>query len=58
MKITGVEEFAHVVWVDKVEHLAAAITDTNSLLISTVCKAMPKILQKITGSGHTDWASF
>jgi hypothetical protein len=30
----------------------------NGLLIGTVRKAMPKILQKIMGSGHTDWASF
>ena len=58
MKITGVEEFAHIVWADKVERLVAAILDTNGLLIGTIHKAMPKILQKITGSGHTDWASF
>jgi hypothetical protein len=58
VKTKGVEEFAHVVWADKVERLAAAIPDTNGLLIGAVRKTMPKILQKVTGSGHTDWASF
>jgi hypothetical protein len=58
VKVLGVEEFAHVVWADKVEKLAAAIPDTNGLLISSTRKAMPKVLQKVTGSGHTDWASF
>lgn len=54
----GVEELAHVVWADKIERLAAAIPDANGLLISTVRKSMPKVLQKVTGSGHTTWATF
>jgi hypothetical protein len=54
----GVEELAHVVWADKIERLAAAIPDANGLLINTVRKSMPKVLQKITGSGHSNWASF
>lgn len=58
VKVKGVEEFAHVVWADKVERLAAAIPDTNGLLIGAVRKKMPRILQKVTGSGHTDWALF
>jgi hypothetical protein len=58
MKVKGVEEFAHVVWADQVEWLAAAIPDTNSLLIGAVRKAMPKVLQKVTRTGHTDWALF
>ena len=36
VKVKGVEEFMHVVWADKVECLAAAIPDTNGLLISAV----------------------
>jgi hypothetical protein len=58
MKVKGVEEFAHVVWADKVERLAAAIPDMNGLLIGAVRKVMPKVLQKVTGTGHMDWASF
>lgn len=58
VKVLGVEEFAHVVWADKIEKLAAAIPDTNGLLIGSIRKAMPKVLQKVTGSGHTDWVSF
>jgi hypothetical protein len=58
VKVLGVEEFTHVVWADKVKKLAAAIPDMNGLLISSTRKAMPKVLQKVTGSGHTDWASF
>ena len=58
MKVLGVEEFAHVVWADKIEKLAAAIPDTNSLLIGSIQKAMLRVLQKVTESGHTDWVSF
>jgi hypothetical protein len=54
----GVEELAHVVWADKIERLAAAIPDANGLLVNTIRKSMPKVLQKVTGSGHTTWASF
>lgn len=54
----GIEEFAHVVWADKIEKLTAAIPDANGLLISTVRKSMPKALQKVTGSGHTTWTAF
>jgi hypothetical protein len=36
VKVKGVEEFTHVVWADKVEQLAAAIPDTNGLLIGAV----------------------
>lgn len=35
VKVHGVEELAHVVWANKIEKLAAAILDTNSLLISS-----------------------
>ena len=58
VKLQGVEEFAHVVWADKVEKLAIAIPDTNGLLIGTIRKSMPKSLQKVVGSGHRDWPSF
>jgi hypothetical protein len=34
------------------------IPDTNGLLISSVHKSMPRVLQKITRSGHTSWATF
>jgi hypothetical protein len=54
----GVEELAHVVWADKIERLAAAIPDANGLLISTIRKSMPKVLQKVTGLGHTSWTTF
>jgi len=53
-----VEELAHIVWADKVKWLAAAIPDTNGLLINTVHKSMPKALQKVIGSGHTTWSLF
>jgi hypothetical protein len=58
VKVKGVEEFTHVVWADKVEQLAAAIPDTNGLLIGAIQKAMPKVLQKVTRTGHTEWVSF
>jgi hypothetical protein len=58
VKIRGVEEFAHVVWADKIKKLATAIPDTNGLLIGNIWRLMPKTLQKVTGLGHTDWASF
>jgi hypothetical protein len=58
VKTNGVDELAHVVWADKIERLAAAIPDTNGLLISTVRKSMPRVLQKVTGAGHTTWTSF
>ncbi|KAF8224250.1 hypothetical protein L208DRAFT_1157379, partial [Tricholoma matsutake] len=53
-----VEELAHIVWADKIERLAAAIPDANGLLVNSICRSMPKVLQKVTGSGHTTWASF
>jgi hypothetical protein len=56
--MNSMEELAHVVWADKIERLTASIPDVNSLLISTVHKSMPKVLQKVTGSGHTTWATF
>jgi hypothetical protein len=34
------------------------IPDTNGLLISSIRKSMPRVLQKVTGSGHTSWAAF
>jgi hypothetical protein len=58
VKIQGVEEFAHVVWADKIEKLATAIPDTNGLLIGAIRKTMPKSLQKVVGSGHKNWAAF
>ena len=58
VKNNRVEEFAHVVWADKIEWLAVAIPDTNGLLIGNVQKTMPKVLQKVTGLGHTDWMTF
>jgi hypothetical protein len=56
--MNSVEELVHIVWADKIEWLAAAIPDTNSLLISTICRSMPKVLLKLTGSGHTNRATF
>ncbi|KAF8221453.1 hypothetical protein L208DRAFT_1327943 [Tricholoma matsutake] len=53
-----VEELVHVVWADKIECLAAAIPDANGLLVNSIRRSMPKVLQKVTGSGHTTWASF
>ena len=58
MKNNGVEEFTHVVWVDKIEWLVVAIPDTNGLLIGNIWKTMPKALQKVTGLGHTNWMTF
>jgi hypothetical protein len=58
VKKNGVEELAHVAWANKVERLAAAVPDTSSLLIANMRKHMPKVLQNITGSGYTTWASF
>jgi hypothetical protein len=36
----------------------AVIPDANGLLISSICTSMPRVLQKVTGSGHTSWAAF
>jgi hypothetical protein len=58
VKIQGMEEYAHVVWANRIERWAAAIPDTNGLWISKIRKAMPKVLQKVTQPTHTDWASF
>jgi hypothetical protein len=58
VKTKGVEEFTHIVWADKVEWPVAAIPDTNGLLIGTIRKNMPKILQKVLGLGHADWPLF
>ena len=58
MKNNGVEEFAHVIWADKIDRLAVAIPDTNGLLIGNVWKTMPKVLQKVTGLGHNNWMTF
>jgi hypothetical protein len=56
--MNGMEELLHIVWADKIEWLAAAIPDTNGLLISAICRSMPKVLFKVTGSGHMNWAMF
>jgi hypothetical protein len=56
--MNSVEELVHVIWADKIEWLAATIPDTNGLLISTVHRSMPKVLLKVTDSGHTNWAMF
>jgi hypothetical protein len=56
--MNGMEELVHVIWADKFECLAVAIPDTNGLLISAVCRFMLKVLLKVTGSGHTNWAMF
>ncbi|KAF8229587.1 hypothetical protein L208DRAFT_1285833, partial [Tricholoma matsutake] len=58
IKVLGIEEFTHVVWADKIEKLAIAIPDMNGLLIGNIRKVMPRVLQKVTGCGHPDWASF
>jgi hypothetical protein len=58
VKIQGMEEYAHVVWANRTERWAAAIPDTDGLLINKTWKAMPKVLWKVTGVTHTDWASF
>jgi hypothetical protein len=54
----GIEELAHIIWADKIKRLTAAIPDTNGLLISAIHRSMPKVLLKVTGSGHTNWATF
>jgi hypothetical protein len=58
VRIHGMEEFAHMAWANRIKRCAAAILDTQGLLISTVRKAMPKVLWKVTGTTHTDWTSF
>jgi hypothetical protein len=58
VKMNSVEELAHIVWVDNIEWLMATIPDTNGLLIRSVSKSMPRVLQKVTRSGHTTWAAF
>jgi hypothetical protein len=58
VKMNSAEELAHIIWVDNIEGLTAAIPDTNGLLISSIHKSMPRVLQKVTGSGHTSWAVF
>ncbi|PPQ96509.1 hypothetical protein CVT26_010445 [Gymnopilus dilepis] len=54
----GVEEFSHVVWADKVQRLASALTDSSGLLIPMVRKSMPRSLKRLVGTQHTDWSSF
>lgn len=44
---TTVKEFAHVVWADKVDQLAAAIPDTNGLLIGADAQG--------TAKGNWNW---
>jgi hypothetical protein len=58
VKVNGVEEFAHVVWADKIQRLAAAVPDTNGLLIPTIRRSMPKVLRRVIGTGHTAWSAF
>lgn len=58
VKIQGMEEYAHVVWVNRIERRVAAIPDTDGLWISKIQKAMLKVLWKVTEPTHTDWASF
>ena len=58
VKIQGMEEYAHIVWANRIERRAAAIPDTDGLWISKIRKAMPKVLRKVTEPTHTDWASF
>jgi tRNA A37 threonylcarbamoyladenosine synthetase subunit TsaC/SUA5/YrdC len=52
------EEYAHVVWANRIERCTAAIPDTDGLWISKIRKAMLKVLQKVTEPTHTDWALF
>jgi hypothetical protein len=58
VKVQDMDEFAHVAWANRIERHAAAIPDTQGLLISNVRKAMPKLLWKVAGTTHTDWTSF
>jgi hypothetical protein len=58
VKVNGMEEFAHIVWADKIECLASMVPDTNGLLIPTICQTMPKVLRKVIGMGHTTWPTF
>jgi hypothetical protein len=48
--MNGMEELAHIIWADKIEWLAPTIPDTNGLLISAVCRSMPKVLLKVQGT--------
>jgi hypothetical protein len=58
VKTQGIDEYAHIVWANRIERCAAAIPDTDNLLINKTRKAMPRALRKVIGTTHTDWASF
>lgn len=58
VKIDGVEEFSHIVWAHKIERLANAVPDTIGILISTIRKDMPSVLQHYVSGEHTSWLSF
>ena len=58
VKVDGVDEFSHVVWADKLEHLSKALKDNSGLLIPTVCKSMPRPLKLLVGTQHHMWTTF
>ncbi|KAF8950516.1 hypothetical protein BDZ97DRAFT_1617781, partial [Flammula alnicola] len=56
--VDGTEEQAHIVWADKVQRLAAAIPDTDGLLIGAVRRNLPAALKALVGDQHATWRSF
>jgi hypothetical protein len=58
VKLSGVEEFTHIVWADKLEQLANTVPDTSGLLIVGVCCGMPTALKPYVSLGHTLWLAF
>lgn len=58
VKVDGVEEFAHVVWANKVERLALDLKDHGGLLIPSTRKNMPRALRLLVGTQHKTWDVF
>ncbi|KAG6843197.1 hypothetical protein H0H87_007019, partial [Tephrocybe sp. NHM501043] len=55
--INGVEEWSHIAWADRVEHLTGAIPDSKGLLINQVRKKLPRTMHNLLGS-HSSWMAF
>ena len=58
VKVDGVNEFSHVVWANKLEHLSKALKNDSGLLIPTVHKSMPRPLKLLVGTQHCTWTTF
>ncbi|KAG6843585.1 hypothetical protein H0H87_002953, partial [Tephrocybe sp. NHM501043] len=55
--INRVEEWSHIAWADRVEHLTGAILDSERLLINQVRKKLPRAMCDLLGS-HSSWTAF